>query len=953
MAQNIQSLNMQVGETQYTLTLPEKIYDELGLSINRFAELLARDFYCPTLTQAPTEDTLTYSDTDGSVNHFQIGQPCRWEENGSYEMAMLASLSENKAVWMHIPSEGDDKYATKDNNVSSGGTINLYSIEATTLAGYMAGLGSDEVRLYFVTDSSGNLPSLKGETFITVSGFAKLLLFGKTESFGVSVGDILAVSKMICRIIPLNDAKPATSTYGNVGADGLMTAWDKGQVNQIAAISSAAYAALPKTDALPYIWLDNMNDALSTGVYPWCTLGRPTGSTGAYTCVVKRSSTVDSNGYYTIEQTAYGREAELGKVYKRIIFWKDSSTHEYGNWIEVSSTGSVDWSNVSSKPTTLEGYGITDAYTKTAADERYLKLTGGTINGWLDVDGDFTVIGNIHSCKKLSSEGGAEFVGRIGGLDSLGGNTVWEITSDGKAHLNGLHILPTDETYGGMISFGDIYPGMPYIAEESDDALTIHAMNGLYISNNVYAVKGEDDDWSNYWQIMDGCANFKQVSVMDKDDNEVSFISPTVAYIGTPLRIVDSIGDGGVIYSDSEHVPTLVLQTTDFSAGDSCAGSRITMSDLSVYMDGTLWVWNYDRGRAATGVGPGYMSLYNDNDEENICLDAYSNSWIYGNLTLNDVTADSLSLGNGLTLDFGGTYKYTFSNDSASDGLRLKGYNENYGLLNDLRLVQYANAYFQKPVTFADTTTFNKYITAKEGFGLGDGMSYVYIGKSSTCVSGSFGVFRGNVDNMPYLYVQTSGINVYNESFTSVFNINPNNGNTVVGGTLEVNGNITIPVNPSDIDGCTYSINFADYGSIVGLRGNEIDILCETAWIAVQGGTGVLRTDILQCEQTVQLSDYNLKTILGDVRLSLNEMANAPLVRFEWNDRTNKNPHVGTIAQYWKDCLPEVVSTTKEETLSLSYADLGVAMGISLAKEMVDMEERIKNLEEKLNNVFV
>ena len=32
---------------------------------------------------------------------------------------------------------------------------------------------------------------------------------------------------------------------------------------------------------------------------------------------------------------------------------------------------SVPWSGVTSTPTTLAGYGITDAYTKTAADARY------------------------------------------------------------------------------------------------------------------------------------------------------------------------------------------------------------------------------------------------------------------------------------------------------------------------------------------------------------------------------------------------------------------------------------------------------------------------------------------------------------------------------------------------------------------------------------------------------
>jgi hypothetical protein len=51
----------------------------------------------------------------------------------------------------------------------------------------------------------------------------------------------------------------------------------------------------------------------------------------------------------------------------------------------VSFDGTADiaipFVNLSSKPTTLAGYGITDAYTKTVADSTFLKLTGGTVTG--------------------------------------------------------------------------------------------------------------------------------------------------------------------------------------------------------------------------------------------------------------------------------------------------------------------------------------------------------------------------------------------------------------------------------------------------------------------------------------------------------------------------------------------------------------------------------------------
>lgn len=142
-------------------------------------------------------------------------------------------------------------------------------------------------------------------------------------------------------------------------------------------------------------------------------------------------------------------------------------------------------------------------------------------------------------------------LGDVWGLysqDGAGGYT-WCIPSNGKAELNGLRIKPNDEnsTYGGMISFGDDYVGMPYIAEESDDALTIHAMKGLYISHDVCAVR-EDDDWSTYWSIIEGYASFKGLSVMDSDDNEVTAFGNSYAWVGTYLNVSGDLSTGGILY---------------------------------------------------------------------------------------------------------------------------------------------------------------------------------------------------------------------------------------------------------------------------------------------------------------------------------------------------------------------------------------------------------------------
>lgn len=105
MADSIQAkgLSFKIEGKTYDIDIPTTIYDELGLGKERFAELLSRDLYCPTMNGAPTEATLTYADTDGSTNHFQIGQSCRWLDNGLYRIAIATNVTSTSITWYVLP----------------------------------------------------------------------------------------------------------------------------------------------------------------------------------------------------------------------------------------------------------------------------------------------------------------------------------------------------------------------------------------------------------------------------------------------------------------------------------------------------------------------------------------------------------------------------------------------------------------------------------------------------------------------------------------------------------------------------------------------------------------------------------------------------------------------------------------------------------------------------------
>lgn len=92
-------------------------------------------------------------------------------------------------------------------------------------------------------------------------------------------------------------------------------------------------------------------------------------------------------------------------------------------------------------------------------------------------------------------------------------------------------------------------------------------------------------------------------------------------------------------------------------------------------------------------------------------------------------------------------------------------------------------------------------------------------------------------------------------------------------------------------------------------------------------------------------SDMRLKVVVRDFTLDIRSMADAPLFIHNWRDSSHPGEYVGTSAQYWKEHLPEAVSTNHEGWLSLAYGNLGVAMCISLARIAESFEKRLSHIE--------
>ena len=92
-------------------------------------------------------------------------------------------------------------------------------------------------------------------------------------------------------------------------------------------------------------------------------------------------------------------------------------------------------------------------------------------------------------------------------------------------------------------------------------------------------------------------------------------------------------------------------------------------------------------------------------------------------------------------------------------------------------------------------------------------------------------------------------------------------------------------------------------------------------------------------------SDARLKNVIDYPSVSVEEIANAPIVNFKWFDNKDNDTHLGTIAQYWKSVTPHGVSQMPNGYLAMDYGAIALASAVSVAKRVLNLEERVRHLE--------
>jgi hypothetical protein len=172
--------------------------------------------------------------------------------------------------------------------------------------------------------------------------------------------------------------------------------------------------------------------------------------------------------------------------------------------------------------------------------------------------------------------------------------------------------------------------------------------------------------------------------------------------------------------------------------------------------------------------------------------------------------------------------------------------------------------------------------------------------------------------------------------------LNDNGGEVVVSGDFTVNGG---DMYLNDSSGASV-LNFQTGGTT---RGN-LRVKPSNNELYFYTGSGDSTPGCMNADwfyaytQVTALSDARKKNVVGDIALTIEQIANAPAVKFYWKDKHDEDLHVGSIAQYWQKVLPQTVKEKNGE-LAMDYSVIALMSGITIARKVEDHESRLRRLE--------
>ena len=98
------------------------------------------------------------------------------------------------------------------------------------------------------------------------------------------------------------------------------------------------------------------------------------------------------------------------------------------------------------------------------------------------------------------------------------------------------------------------------------------------------------------------------------------------------------------------------------------------------------------------------------------------------------------------------------------------------------------------------------------------------------------------------------------------------------------------------------------------------------------------------------LSDIRMKNVIDrHVQLTVDQIADAPLIYYTLKGDADKRVQLGSVAQYWKTVLPETVQTDEAGTLSMQYDVQAHTAVVVLARKVRALWEEVEKIKKQAN----
>ena len=433
------------------------------------------------------------------------------------------------------------------------------------------------------------------------------------------------------------------------------------------------------------------------------------------------------------------------------------------------------------------------------------------------------------------------------------------------------------------------------------------------------------DATNKYWKLEGDLLVTGGISMFGSDSAfKPSTIMDAIATDGVNLKVVDGVltfvgASGGlseVHWDDVIGRPTLLSSFID----DVVQGNYLPLSGGNVI--GQIG-YNFDKGGNIPASG----------------VISYSNA--------TDFTTKKSFIGNGQNTANGNWYNLI--------SVRADNGNDKFGMYIGCPMTDYQGSLFwnrqegyegawQGERIILDSVNWSQFVTAADGgnyLPLSGGTissssaSPLVLNSNATECGIRFGLggnTRGWIGFSP-----TYGVTLYNY-FSGTYGISLNdNGNVLL--CQDGNGNVGIGKNSTDcrldVAGDIATNNYLRIKAWPGYGNGSC-----TIWFDGTPNIAYISSNILVSGGITMYSDKRKKTILNNVELTLQQIADAPLIEHYYNSDTNKTTHVGSIAQYWYGLNDWFCKEDSEGFLTMEIQNAALASAISVARELMRYESK-------------